>query len=134
MREGEGRTDAMTRARKTAVPVVDLAQERERRLLRTYCARADSLLEANKRALGKLFTTGTLYTRHGARAGRELLGTYQHLLRVCDLLGRLSQLEEETGTMRGREARRLLGELDALVRRSKLLAGHTDDLLAWFGR
>ena len=124
----------MPRARKKAVRVVALAQERERRRLRSYCERAESLLEANKRALGKLFTTGTLYTRHGARAGRELLGTYQHLLRVCDVLGRLTELEAETGTMRGREARRLLGELDTLVRRSKLLATHADDLLAWFGR
>jgi len=114
--------------------VVDLARERERRRLSGYRTRAQSLLEANKRALGKLFTTGTLYTRHGARAGRELLGTYQHLLRVSDVLGKLAELEAETGAIRGREARRLLGELDGLVRKSRLLSTHADDLLAWFGR
>lgn len=124
----------MARARTKMPAVVDLARERERRRLSGYRTRAQSLLEANKRALGKLFTTGTLYTRHGARAGRELLGTYQHLLRVSDVLGKLAELEAETGAIRGREARRLLGELDGLVRKSRLLSTHADDLLAWFGR
>ena len=114
--------------------VVDLAKERERRRLRIYRARAQALLEANQKALTKLFVTGTLYTRHGARAGRELLSTYQHLLRVSEVLERLANLDAETGGVRGPEARRLLAELDVLVRRSKLLSTHADDLLAWFGR
>jgi len=124
----------MLRGRAVETEVVDLAQERERRRLRAYRDQAHALLDANRRTLSKLFTTGTLYTRHGARAGRELLGTYQHLLKVTDVLGKLAVLEAETGTVRGREARRLLTELDALVRRSKLLSGHADDLLAWFSR
>lgn len=123
----------MPRASAKSRQVVDLARERERRRLRAYRARAQSLLEANRRAVSKLYATGTLFTRHGARAGRELLGTYQHLLRVDDVLARLADLESQKGTMRGREARRLLAELDALVRRSKLLSTHADDLLAWFG-
>ncbi|MGC4122875.1 MAG: hypothetical protein QM765_51570 [Myxococcales bacterium] len=123
----------MARAKSKSLQVVDLSQERERRKLRAYRARARSLLEANKRALTKLFTTGTLYTRHGARAGRELLGTYQHLLRVDDVLARLADLESTQGTMKSREARRLLAELESLVKRSKLLSAHADDLLAWFG-
>jgi hypothetical protein len=124
----------MPRTLTKSLRVVDLARERERRLLLGYRERAQSLLDANKRAVGKLYSTGTLFTRHGARAGRELLGTYQHLLRVSDVLGRLAEVEAETGTMRGREARRLLGELDGLLRRSKLLSTHADDLLTWFGR
>ena len=124
----------MPRTLTKSLRVVDLARERERRLLLGYRERAQSLLDANKRAVGKLYSTGTLFTRHGARAGRELLGTYQHLLRVSDVLGRLAEVEAETGTMRGREARRLLGELDGLLRRSKLLSPHADDLLTWFGR
>ncbi|HEY3447310.1 MAG TPA: hypothetical protein VGK67_13145 [Myxococcales bacterium] len=123
----------MARAKTKNSEVVDLSRERERRRLRSYRARARSLLDANKRALTKLFTTGTLYTRHGARAGRELLGTYQHLLRVDEVLARLADLESVQGTMKGREARRLLTELDTLVKRSKLLSSHADDLLAWFG-
>ena len=73
--------------------MVDLARERERRRLREYRERAQALLEANQKALGRLFTTGTLYTRHGARAGRELLATYQHLLKVSEVLQRLSDLD-----------------------------------------
>lgn len=122
----------MARAKSKGGEVVDLSRERERRRLRAYRDRARSLLDANKRALTKLFTSGTLYTRHGARAGRELLGTYQHLLRVDEVLARLADLESAQGTMKSREARRLLTELDALVKRSKLLSSHADDLLAWF--
>ncbi len=124
----------MPRAQAVKTRVVDLSRERERRRLRAYRDRAHALLDANKRAVARLFTTGTLYTKHGARAGRELLGTYQHLLKITEVLGKLAELEAATGTVRGREARRLLGELDGLVRKSKLLSTHADDLLAWFGR
>jgi len=123
----------MANPRRKAPRVVDLSRERERRRLRSYRKRASSLLEANKRALSNLFSTGALYTRHGTRAGRELLGTYQHLLRVDEVLARLARLEDSKGTMQGREARKLLSELDALVHRSKLWSSHADDLLSWFG-
>lgn len=118
---------------KSRAVVVDLSRERERRRLREYRERAQALLGANQLAFSRLFTTGTLYTRHGARAGRELLGTYQHLLRVTEVLGRLETLDAEKGVVRGREGRRLLSELESLVRRSKLLSSHADDLLSWFG-
>lgn len=114
--------------------IVVLAHERERRQLRAYRDRAEALLDANKKALAKLFTTGTLFTKQGARAGRELLATYTHLLKVSEVLGKLAALEAETGSVRSREARRLLAELDSLIRKSKLLSTHADDLLTWFGQ
>jgi hypothetical protein len=88
------------------------------------------MLAENKRTLGKLFSTGTLFTRQGARAGRDLLAAYQDLLKMSDLLAQLSELGSESGDLGGREARALFEQLEILVVRSSALASRTDGLLA----
>lgn len=88
------------------------------------------MLAENKRTLGKLFSTGTLFTRQGARAGRDLLAAYQDLLKMSDLLAQLSELGSENGDLGGREARALFEQLEILVVRSSALASRTDGLLA----
>lgn len=89
------------------------------------------MLADNKRTLGKLFSTGTLFTRQGARAGRDLLAAYQDLLKMSDLLVQLSELGSESGgDLGGREARALFEQLEILVIRSSALASRTDGLLA----
>jgi hypothetical protein len=87
------------------------------------------MLAENKRALGKLFSTGTLYTRQGARAGRDLLAAHLDMLKMADVLLQLSELGSESGDLSGREARALFDELEALGRRSRALASRTDGLL-----
>jgi hypothetical protein len=88
------------------------------------------MLAENKRTLGKLFSTGTLFTRQGARAGRDLLAAYQDLLKMSDLLAQLSELGPESGDLGGREASALFEQLEILVVRSSALASRTDGLLA----
>lgn len=110
--------------------VIDLGRERARLRVRAWRTRVQGMLAENKRTLGKLFSTGTLFTRQGARAGRDLLAAYQDLLKMSDLLAQLSELGSENGDLGGREARALFEQLEILVVRSSALASRTDGLLA----
>ncbi len=75
-----------------ASAVVDLALARDARRLRDFQARCRGVDEVNRKSLSRLFQTGLIFTRHGARLGRELLLAHQHLLRVTDLLARVGEL------------------------------------------
>ena len=63
------------RARKARVapPVVDLARARDARRLRDLVARCRAVDDVNRKSLARLFQTGLVYTRQGARLGRDLL-------------------------------------------------------------
>ena len=115
---GKGRARAL---------VVDLAHERGRRRLDAYDARLRSLLEMNRRALRQLFATGLLFTRQGARAGRDLLLAYQHLLKVQDALSRLEELGPDAPVPGNAEA--VYAALDALIQRTSALMDRTGGLL-----
>ncbi len=86
------------------------------------------MFDTNKRALSRLFQTGLIYSRQGARLGRDLLLAHQHLLRAGDLLARVSE-------MRGRadaqiEAEGLYREVQTLLARTTELTARSDVLLA----
>jgi phosphate uptake regulator len=74
------------------LPVVDLGAAREARRLREFQARAQAVDELNRKALARLYQTGLVFTRQGARLGRDLLLAHQHLLRVGDLLIKIGEL------------------------------------------
>jgi hypothetical protein len=74
--------------------VVDLAQARDARRLRDLVARCQTVDEVNRKSLGQLFHSGLVFTRQGARLGRDLLLAHQHLLRISDLLARIGDLPE----------------------------------------
>src|SRR5512140_1115584 len=84
-----------TRKARAAPPVVDLAQARDARRLRELVARCQNVDDVNRKSLARLFQSGLVFTRQGARLGRDLLLAHQHLLRVSDLLARIAELPED---------------------------------------
>ncbi len=108
-------------------PVVDLAQARDARRLRELQARCRAVDEVNRKSLGRLFQTGLVFTRQGARLGRDLLLAHQHLLRVSDLLARLDEVPDASG--RG-ELAEICVEAQALLARTSELAIRCGDVLA----
>lgn len=103
--------------------VVDLAEARETRRLRELQARCRGMDELNRKALSRLFQSGLVYSRQGARLGRDLLLAHQHLLRVADLLARIGELpglDADAGELYA-EAQSLLARTTELTARSGLV-------------
>jgi len=87
-------------------------------------------LAANRRTLGRLHASGTLFSREGARAGRDLLLAHQHLLRVVALLQRLAAGAGTRGRRAPGRTARAYRELDRLLRRTSALTERTGVSLA----
>lgn len=115
-----------TRKARAAPPVVDLAQARDARRVRELQARCRSVDEVNRRSLARLFHTGLVYTRQGARLGRDLLLAQQHLLRVGALLARIADLPESSAG----EAAALYEDAQALLVRTTELTARSGLVLA----
>jgi hypothetical protein len=107
--------------------VVDLARARDARRLRDLVARCRAVDELNRRSLARLFQSGLVYTRQGARLGRDLLLAQQHLLRASDLLCRIGELP---GSTPDGEASVLYDEAQALLARIAALTARSDVVLA----
>ena len=120
-------TAPRSRKARVAPPVVDLARARDARRVRELVARCRAVDEVNRKALGRLFQTGLVYTRSGARLGRDLLLAHQHLLRASDLLARIAELPPATTD---RDAGALYDEAQALLARTAELTARTSVVLA----
>ncbi len=83
--------------------------------------------EVNRKSLVRLFQSGLVYTRQGARLGRDLLLAHQHLLRVSDLLARIADIAEASP---GGEAAPLYEEAHGLLARTAELTARTGLVLA----
>jgi hypothetical protein len=110
--------------------VVDLADARDDRRLREYQARLRSVVETNRKALARLFQSGLIFTRAGARLGRDLLLAHQHLLKVGELLARLADLAGEARGGSEGDAEALYVQVQALLARTSELSARSDGLLA----
>jgi hypothetical protein len=91
------------------------------------------VLETNRKALSRLFQSGIIFSRAGARLGRDLLLAHQHLLRAGDLLARLAELSDGGGGGRGKrdaEAEALYAQVQSLLARTSELSARSDGLLA----
>ncbi len=110
--------------------MVNLSEVRAQRRLATYQAKISAVLDSNRRAIGRLYATGALFTRQGARAGRDLLLAHQHLLKVVSLLGRLSHSGAAPAPRRPTEVNAVYRELDALLDRTSELTSRTGHFLA----
>lgn len=88
------------------------------------------MVEGNRRALARLFQTGLIFTRQGARLGRELLLAHQHLVRVADLVARLGDGPGEGRQRRDGEAEALYGQVKLLLARTAELSARSEGLLA----
>jgi hypothetical protein len=102
---------------------VDLAQARDARRVRELQARCLAVDEVNRKSLARLFQSELLYTRQGARLGRDLLLAQQYLLRVGDLLARIAELPEGSAD----------GDAAALYEEARALLARTADLTARSG-
>ena len=107
-------------------PVIDLTRARDARRLEEYRDRSRVVLDTNRRALAQLFQSGLIFSRTGARLGRDLLLAHQHLLKVGDLLARLG----ERPPRRGGDAEALYAEVQGLLARTSELTARSDLLLA----
>ncbi len=107
---------------------MDLARARDARRLRELGARCSSVDELNRKALGRLFQSGLIFTRQGARLGRDLLLAHQLMLRVSDLLARIDQLGEDVEA--DREVGALYDEAQDLLARTAKLTARTGLVLA----
>jgi hypothetical protein len=119
----------LTRSRAThrAHPVVDLGVAREARRLREFQARTQAVDELNRKALARLYQSGLVFTRQGARLGRDLLLAHQHLLRVGDLLIRIGEL---WGPAAAADAEALYAEARELLARTSKLTSRTELVFA----
>lgn len=109
--------------------VVNLHDARLSRRVETYRGRLDRVLKANKKAITRLFATGMLFTRHGTRAGRDLLLAHEHLLRVVSLLDRLQNEGDVPAPRKAEDVDAIFKELEELLDRTSELTASTADLL-----
>lgn len=109
--------------------VVSLHDARLSRRVETYRARLDRVLKGNKKAITKLFATGMLFTRHGTRAGRDLLLAHEHLLRVVGLLDRLQNEGDVPAPKKAEDVDAIFKELEELLDRTSELTQSTAELL-----
>ncbi len=113
-------------------PIFDLAMARDERRLRECEARLRAVVEINRKALARLFQSGLIFTRAGARLGRDLLLAHQHLFRATALLARLGETSPRRRA-RGRRdtaAEALFAQVQALLARTSELSARSDGLLA----
>jgi hypothetical protein len=115
---------ARTARRET--PVIDLGRARDARRLGDYQRRTRQVIDANKRALARLFQSGVIYSRVGARLGRDLLLAHQHLLKVGDLLARISEIESPERF----DAEAVYDQVQALLLRTSALTARSEGVLA----
>ena len=115
------------RKARVAPPVVDLARARDAKRVRELVARCRAVDEVNRKSIAQLFRTGLVFTRAGARLGRDLLLAHQHLLRASVLLSRIAELPP--GAPHG-ETAALYDEAQALLARTAELTSRSGPVLA----
>ncbi len=107
-------------------PVIELMRVRDARRLVDCQRRTQLVVEANKRALARLFQSGVIYSRVGARLGRDLLLAHQNLLKVGDLLARLSEMDSPEHF----DAETVYEEVQSLLSRTTALTARSEGVLA----
>ncbi len=110
--------------------VIQLSDVRARRRLSIYQEKIHAVLASNRQAIGRLYTSGALFTRRGAKAGRDLLLAHQHLLRVVALINQLGDRGDVPAPKTPVKIDAVYRELDALLDRTNELTHRTGHYLA----
>lgn len=110
--------------------VFSFAEARLAKRLSSYRQRLDLVLRSNRRAIGTLYTSGSLFTKVGTRAGRDLLTAHEHLLRVVALLDQLEHTGDVPAPTSAKEVEAIFAELDTLLTRTGELTQQTQELVA----
>ena len=113
--------------------VVNLGVVRERRTRELAERRVRAVIDENRAALTRLFGTGLIFTQQGSRAGRDLLGAHQALLKIADLFAQLREERHDDATLELR-AEEAFAHLDEQLRKSAELAARTGEFVAGRGR
>lgn len=100
--------------------VVDLDAVRERQRFGRFRDRVRDAVDVNRDAIDRLAASGLLYTRHGARVGRELLGARLELLRLNDALGRRERERAQDASAAALDA--LFVEIESLLEKASEIA------------
>lgn len=109
--------------------VVDLETVREARKAHVYRQQACRVLEVNRREFARLYESGALFSKKGARVGRQLLLARQHLLRIVALLDELSGEGPLPPPRTPEKIDSLYAELDALLDRTTTLTQKTQGFM-----
>jgi len=107
--------------------VIELGKLRAQRRLLAYQKRISQALDSNRRSIGRLYTTGLIFSPEGSRAGRDLLLAHQHLLKVLALLNRLRAAPPGLDAAAIEDAYR---ELDSLLEKTGELTHRTGHYLS----
>jgi hypothetical protein len=107
--------------------VIELGKVRNQRRLIAYQTRISRALESNRRSIGRLYTTGLIFSAEGSRAGRDLLLAHQNLLKVMSLLNRLRSTPLGNDPLGAIEAYR---QLDSLLEKTGELTHRTGHYLS----
>lgn len=107
--------------------VVNLNEVRAQVRLVAYQNKISRALDSNRRSIGRLYTTGLMFSPEGARAGRDLLLAHQHLLKVASLLNRLRAAPKP---MLPRSLHTAYLRLDLLLERTGELTSRTGHYLS----
>lgn len=109
--------------------MVDLELVREARKADVYRHQASRVLELNRREFARLYESGALFTKKGARVGRQLLLARQHLLRIVALLDELSGEGKLPPPRSADRIDAMYAELDALLDRTTNLTQKTQGFM-----
>jgi hypothetical protein len=112
--------------------VVSLQAVRQRRRRELAERRVRAVIDDNRAALGRLFSTGLIFTQQGSRAGRELLGAHQALLKIADLFAQLREERADDATLKLRVEEAFV-HLDEQLEKSAELAARTGEFVAGRG-
>jgi hypothetical protein len=80
--------------RQPKAKVVDLSEVRAQLRLASYQDKVSRVLESNRETISTLCDSGALFSRPGAKAGRDLLLAHLNLLKMVSLVNQLSDLDD----------------------------------------
>lgn len=92
--------------------------------------RLSPVLDENRKAIVRLYSTGAIFTREGASAGRELLLAQQNLLKARSLLERLTSQGDVPAPRSQEQLEAVYMELEQLIDKSTKLTERTGQFLA----
>lgn len=119
--------------------VVDLSEVRARLRLASYQDKVSRVLESNRETISTLCDSGALFSRPGAKAGRDLLLAHLNLLKMVSLVNQLSDIDDvpaprKQAPQRGVGSReqqdQVYTELDSLLTKTAELTTRTGSYLA----
>ncbi|HZH03856.1 MAG TPA: hypothetical protein VEY30_08740, partial [Myxococcaceae bacterium] len=115
---------------KRSAKVVDLSEVRARLRLASYQDKVARVLDSNRDTINGLCQSGMLFSRPGAKAGRDLLLAHLNLLKMVSLVNQLSDLDDIPAPRRPADGQVLYEELDGLLTRTAELTTRTGTYLA----